>query len=503
MDLRPDIAHVLRENGIEDIAPEQVAVGETLIVKPGERIPVDGTVIEGASSLDAAALTGESVPVEVTAGDRAVSGCINQTGLIKIRTESLFENSTASRILDLVENATENKSKSDKFITRFAHFYTPIVVIAALVLAFVPPILSGHFSESFSAWCYRALTFLIVSCPCALVVSVPLTFFCGIGKAGKNGILIKGANFIDALSSASTVVLDKTGTLTHGVFEVSSVEATGCSESELLHLAAAAESFSLHPIALSLKAAYDGNTENDEISDVSELAGKGVKAAVNGKTVFVGNKKLLESLNIAVPKVSDIGTAVFVADESGLLGTIIISDKIKSDAKSSISLIRQSGVKKVVMLTGDRGEIAEKVASETGIDSFYAELLPDEKVEKIEQFINEKQGGSLIFAGDGINDAPAIARADVGIAMGALGSQAAIEAADVVLMDDSISKISLAVSIAKRTLKIAKQNIVLAIGVKLIILLLASFGLTPLAFAVFADVGVLVLAVINAMRALK
>lgn len=505
MDLQPTLTHIDDNGEITDIDPADVALGSIIVVKPGERIPLDGVIVEGKSSLDTRALTGESAPVDAAESDSVVSGCVNLNGVLRIKTTSLLKDSTASRILDLVENAADNKSKSESFITKFARFYTPIVVIAALVIAFVPPIISGEFALNISKWLYRALTFLIVSCPCALVVSVPLTFFGSIGKASEDGILIKGANYMDALANASTVVFDKTGTLTKGVFEVSEIHSADGDEKRLLYLAAAAESYSVHPIAQSLSEAYMlyGSVEKSSAEDVEELAGFGVRAKVDGKTVLAGNMKLMEKEGVDYAACDKSGTVVYVAEDGRFLGYILISDSIKENIKKSLESIRKTGVSKTVMLTGDKKQISEEIADELGIDENYSELLPADKVEKIEAVIDESPSGTVLFVGDGINDAPVLKRADVGIAMGVLGSQAAVEAADIVLMDDNISKIAKAISISKRTISIARQNIVFAIAVKLAVLAFSAVGLAPLSLAVFADVGVLVLAVINAMRALK
>lgn len=505
MDLQPTVTHIEKDGSLIDVEPENVEIGSVITVKPGERIPLDGVVVEGKSSLDTRALTGESVPVDVSENEKVVSGCVNLNGMLKIKTASLLGDSTAARILNLVENAAENKSKSESFITKFARVYTPVVVIGALLLAFIPPVLSGDFSLNVAKWIYRALTFLIVSCPCALVVSVPLTFFGGIGKASKDGVLIKGANYMDSLANTSTVVFDKTGTLTHGVFEVSDIYAENCEKEELLFLAASAEKYSTHPIAQSLNEAYKalGNNEGVDVSDIVEEAGLGVKANVKGRTVLVGNMKLMEKEKIDYTACDKSGTAVYVACDGKFMGYILITDRIRSNIKNAIELIKQQGVTSTVMLTGDKEKISGEVASMLGIDRYCAELLPSDKVEKVEEILEDNPDGSVVFVGDGINDAPVLARADVGIAMGSLGSQAAIEAADVVLMDDNISKIAKAISVSKRTISIAKQNIVFAIAVKLIVLIVSALGLAPLSLAVFADVGVLVLAVINAMRALK
>ena len=504
MDLQPGTVHLDGETQT-DVYPGEVETGSIIIVKPGERIPLDGVITEGRSSLDTRALTGESVPVDVCENDNVISGCVNLNGLLKIKTTSVLSESTAARILDLVENAAEKKSKSESFIRKFARIYTPIVVVSAIILAFLPPIISGDFAGTFADWLYRALSFLIVSCPCALVVSVPLTFFGGIGKASENGILIKGSNYMDVLANASAVVFDKTGTLTEGVFRVSEAKAFGCDEKELLRLAASAERYSTHPIAVSLISAYSeyGEENSAAVADVEELAGLGVKADVDGKTVLAGNTRLMEKYDIDFTVCEKPGTAVYVACGGVFMGHILISDKIKDGIAVSIDELKKQGVLNTVMLTGDKEEISSQVADELGIDKYYAGLLPDGKVEKIEEIIGQNENGSVIFVGDGINDAPVLKRADTGVAMGVMGSQAAIEAADVVIMDDNLSKLARAVSISKRTIGIAKQNIFFAILVKLSVLALSAGGFTLLSLAVFADVGVLVIAVLNAMRALK
>ncbi len=504
MDLQPGIVHLDGET-VTDVNAEDVPTGSVIIVKPGERIPLDGVVVEGKSSLDTRALTGESVPLDVKENEKVVSGCVNMSGVLKIRTSSVLSESTAARILDLVENAAEKKSKSESFIRKFARYYTPAVVIGALILAFIPPIISGDFAASFAKWLYRALTFLIVSCPCALVVSVPLSFFGGIGKASENGILIKGSNYMDMLANTTAVVFDKTGTLTQGVFQVSEAKCFGCEEKELLFLAASAEKFSTHPIAQSLSQAYNvyGEQLSSSVSEVEEAAGLGVKANVDGKTVLAGNVSLMEKFGVDYTACDKSGTVVYVAMDGVFMGYILISDRVKTDIVKAIEKIKQQGVLSTVMLTGDKEEISRQVASELGIDSYFAELLPTDKVEKIESVIAENESGAVVFVGDGINDAPVLKRADVGVAMGSMGSEAAIEAADVVIMDDNLSKLSTAISISRRTIGIAKQNIFFAITVKLCVLALSAVGLAPLSLAVFADVGVLVLAVVNAMRALK
>jgi len=504
MDIRPDTANVERDGKVLTVNPEEVKVGETIVVKPGEKVPMDGVVLEGTSSLDTVALTGESVPRSISKDDDIISGCVNLTGVIRAKVTKAFGESTASKILDLVENASENKSKSESFISRFAKIYTPVVVIAALVLAFIPPVLSGDFGGTFAIWLYRALTFLIVSCPCALVISVPLSFFGGIGGASSKGILIKGSNYLEALAKVGTVVFDKTGTLTEGVFDVTAVHPETIDEKELLHLAAHVERYSSHPIAISLKNAYPDEADGCSVENVEEIAGHGVRAVVNGKTVCVGNTKMMDSIGAKWHNCHKVGTIIHIAIDGIYAGHIIINDKIKEDSKEAISQLKALGVGKTVMLTGDRKEVGEHVAQQLHIDEYHTELLPTDKVSHMERLIKEKPAGStLAFVGDGINDAPVLKRADVGIAMGAFGSDAAIEAADVVLMDDKPSKVATAISIARRTISIAHQNVWFAIGVKVAILLLATVGLGTMWMAVFADVGVTVLAVLNAMRALK
>lgn len=512
MDIRPDSANVERDGQIVVVSPDDVAVGETIVVKPGEKVPLDGIVIEGASSLNTVALTGESIPRDVKEGDEVFSGCVNLSGLLHLRTTKDFDESTVSKIIELVENAGENKSKSETFITRFARVYTPIVVFAALALAILPPLFSGVFSQSFPVWLSRALIFLVVSCPCALVISVPLTFFGGIGGASRNGILVKGANYMDVLAKVNTVVMDKTGTLTQGVFNVVAVHDHGCDESHaallnsrLLHLAAHVEHFSTHPIAEALRMAYpEAGGDECEVSQVEEIAGCGIRAVVNGDVVCVGNPKMMEREGVQHHVCNASGTIVHVSVNGEYEGHIVINDRIKEDAGQAIADMKSLGVSRMVMLTGDLASEAASVAKQLGIDEVHAELLPTDKVAHVERLMQTRgEDETLAFVGDGINDAPVLARADVGIAMGGLGSDAAIEAADVVLMDDHPSKLSLAIKIARRTIRIARQNVVFAIGVKLIVLLLAALGLATMWMAVFADVGVTVLAVLNAMRALK
>ena len=507
MDIRPDVAHVERKGAVEEVGPEQVAVGETILVKPGEKVPLDGVVIEGSTTLNTVALTGESVPRNISEGDEVISGCVNLSGLVKVRTTKSFGESTVSKIIDLVENATENKSKNETFITRFARVYTPVVVFAALALALLPPLFSGDFMGTFATWLYRALMFLVVSCPCALVISVSLTFFGGIGGASRKGILVKGSNYLDVLSKVDTVVFDKTGTLTHGQFAVTAVHPEKCDERHLLHLAAHVEHYSTHPVGAALRDAFpDEATDGCKLSEVEEIAGQGIKAKVENWTVCVGNAKMMDAIEVKWHDCEHIGTIIHVAIDGEYAGHIVINDKVKEDSAEAIRDLKSLGVRRTVMLTGDRKEVGKDVAEKLGIDEYHAELLPADKVAYVEELINTKPAtpdSQLAFVGDGINDAPVLARADVGIAMGGLGSDAAIEAADVVLMDDKPSKIALAIRIARRTLRIAKQNVWFAIGVKVLVLLLAAFGVATMWMAVFADVGVTVLAVCNAMRALK
>ena len=506
MEIKPDVANVERNGNTMQVSPEEVAIGETIVIRPGEKVPLDGKVIEGQSALNTIAITGESMPRQITEGNEVISGCINISGVIKVQTTKTFGESTVSKIINLVENANENKSKSESFISRFAHVYTPIVVFLAVALAFVPPIFSAAgYAESFPLWLNRALIFLVVSCPCALVISVPLTFFGGIGGASRNGILIKGSNYMDALANLSTVVFDKTGTLTHGQFEVEAIHPENYDAQELLHMAAHVEHFTTHPIGVALRDAFPNEaTDGCEITEVEEIAGQGIRAKVGNHIVCVGNTKMMDSIGAKWHNCHKVGTIIHIAIDGIYAGHIIINDKIKEDSKEAISQLKALGVGKTVMLTGDRKEVGEKVAQQLQIDEYHTELLPTDKVSHMERLINEKTAGStLAFVGDGINDAPVLKRADVGIAMGAFGSDAAIEAADVVLMDDKPSKVATAISIARRTIGIAHQNVWFAIGVKVAILLLATVGLGTMWMAVFADVGVTVLAVLNAMRALK
>lgn len=507
MDIRPDVANVERDGQVESISPNQVRVGETIVIRPGERVPLDGVIIEGATSLNTVALTGESLPREAAVGDEVISGCVNLQGVIRVRTTKSFGESTVSKIINLVENAGEHKSTSETFITRFARIYTPVVVLAAVAIAIIPPLVA-QFTLSdaqFSTWLYRALMFLVVSCPCALVISVPLTFFGGIGGASRSGILIKGSNFMDTLARLHTVVFDKTGTLTHGQFAVTAVHPDICDEQRLLHLAAHVEHFTTHPIGAALRDAFpEEATDGCEVSQVEEVAGQGVRAKVGQQMVCVGNTKMMDAVGAHWHDCHHTGTIIHVAIDGVYAGHIVINDKIKDDSAEAIAQLKALGIKRAVMLTGDRQGVAEDVARKLQLTEFYAELLPADKVDHVERLLQEKPAnGYLAFVGDGINDAPVLARADVGIAMGALGSDAAIEAADVVLMDDRLSRLPQAVRIARRTLAIAHQNVWLAIGVKVAVLLLATFGLATMWMAVFADVGVTVLAVLNAMRALR
>ena len=506
LDIRPDTANVERGGSVQVVNPADVRIGETVVIKPGEKVPMDGTVIEGKSSLNTVALTGESAPRDVEEGDMILSGCVNESGVLRVRVTKEFGESTASKILDLVENASGKKSKSEKFIARFAKVYTPIVVFSAVFVAFIPPLASGNFTANFASWLIRALTFLIVSCPCALVVSVPLAFFGGIGAASKNGVLIKGSGFMDSLAQTDTIVFDKTGTLTKGVFEVTTLHPECISEHELLHLAAHVERYSTHPIAVSLRNAFGNEDDGCEVEDVIEVAGQGIRARVNGRTVCVGNSKMMDAVGAVWRDCGEPGTIIHVAIDGVYAGHIHISDVVKPDAAEAIASLKKLGVRKTVMLTGDREKVAARVAGELGVDAYQAELLPADKVRGVEQLLAEKTGpedGTLVFVGDGINDAPVLARADVGIAMGAMGSDAAIEAADVVLMDDKPSKIARAIRISRRTIAIARQNIVLAIVIKIAILILAALGLCPMWLAVFGDTGVLLICVLNAARTLK
>lgn len=505
MDIRPDVANVERGGTVQQVSPDGVQVGEVIVVRSGDKIPLDGVVLEGTSSLNTAALTGESLPKNVVAGDEILSGCINIGGVLRIQTTKVFGESTVSKIINLVENAGERKSKSEAFITRFARIYTPIVVFLAIAVAFIPPLVLGEFSGEFTKWLHRALIFLVVSCPCALVISVPLAFFGGLGGASRKGVLIKGANYMDVLSKLSTVVFDKTGTLTHGKFVVEAVHPDQCSEWRLLHLAAHVERYSTHPIGAALRDAFpDEATDGCEITDVEEVAGHGVKARVGGEEVCVGNTRMMDSVGAKWHDCHHVGTIIHVAINGVYAGHIVINDMIKEDSANAISELKRLGVKNTVMLTGDRKEVAQSVAEKLGMSEYHAELLPTGKVEQMEKLLAQKDSGKYVaFVGDGINDAPVLALSDVGIAMGSLGSDAAIEAADVVIMNDEPSKVAAAVSVARNTVLIARENVWFAIGIKVAVLVLASFGLATMWMAAFADVGVTVLAVLNSMRALR
>lgn len=502
MDIRPDYANVYREEEIERVDPDEVNIGEIILVKPGEKIPLDGIVIEGESMLNTSALTGEAVPRKVTVKEEVLSGCINNDGILKIKVSKKFEESTVSKILDLVENASSRKSKSENFISKFAKVYTPVVVIIATFLAIIPPLIIN--GAVFTDWLYRALSFLVVSCPCALVISIPLSFFGGIGAASKIGVLIKGSNYLEALASTEIVACDKTGTLTEGIFKVQKIEAVGYSDQDLLRYAAYAEIYSNHPISLSLKQAYNKEINEKLVTKTQEISGKGVLAQVDGKKVFVGNEKLMREYNISFPKSEEIGTIIYVAINDEFAGTILIADKIKEDSYKAIQLLKNNEIMKVVMLTGDHENISKNVSDTLNLDEYHAELLPADKVSWVEKLMTSKSSnGKMIFVGDGINDAPVLALADIGVAMGGLGSDAAIEAADVVIMTDEPSKIADSIQISKKTMRIVRQNIVLAIGIKIGVLILSAFGLASMWAAVFADVGVSIIAIINALRILN
>ena len=501
MDIRPDYANIEQDGKLVQVDPEDVAVGDTIVIKAGEKIPLDGVVLEGSSAVDTAALTGESLPRDVNPGDDVVSGCINQSGLLKVRVTKVFGESTVAKILDLVENSSSKKARAENFITRFARYYTPVVVIGAVLLAVLPPLLFGG---DWSDWLQRALIFLVISCPCALVISVPLSFFGGIGGASKQGILVKGSNYLEALAKTETVVFDKTGTLTKGTFQVTAVHPDRISEGELLELAALAESYSEHPISRSLREAYQKPVDASRVTDVEEISGHGVRAKVDGHDVYAGNGKWMDRIGVSWRNCHRTGTVVHVAVDGEYAGHIVISDAVKPDAAAAIEALKREGVKKTVMLTGDVKAVGEAVAREIGIDEVHAELLPGDKVDQVERLLKNTSGkGKLAFVGDGINDAPVLSRADIGIAMGGLGSDAAIEAADIVLMDDKPSKLAVAVRISRKTLRIVRQNIVFALGIKLLFLALGAFGMANMWEAVFADVGVSVLAILNASRALR
>ena len=501
MDIRPDYANIEQDGKLVQVDPDEVQIGSTIIVKPGERIPLDGTIIKGSSALDTSALTGESMPREVEPGMEVISGCINQTGILTIRTTKEFGESTVAKILDLVENASDKKGRIENFITRFARYYTPAVVFAALALAILPPIITG---QAFSIWIYRALTFLVISCPCALVISIPLSFFGGIGGASKIGVLVKGSNYLEALAHAEMVVFDKTGTLTKGSFAVSEIHSNDMKDHQLLEFAAYAEDYSNHPISLSIKNAYGKKIDNTRITDVQEIAGHGVQALIDGKTVLAGNAKLMIREHIKYTACPSVGTVVYVACNGKYAGCIVIEDEIKADAPAAIRSLKSAGIRRTVMLTGDADAVGKKVANRLGLDQAYTELLPADKVDRVEDLLKQKsEKGTLVFVGDGINDAPVLARADIGIAMGGLGSDAAIEAADVVLMTDEPSKIATVMRIARKTIRIANQNIVFALGIKFLVLILGAFGYANMWAAVFADVGVSVIAILNAIRAMR
>ena len=501
MDIRPDYANIEKDGKLIQVDPEDVKIGDTIIVKPGERVPLDGKIIKGSSTLDTSALTGESMPREVEAGMEVISGCINQTGILTIQTTKEFGESTVAKILDLVENASDKKGRMENFITRFARYYTPVVVFAALALAVLPPLVTG---QAFSIWIYRALTFLVISCPCALVISIPLSFFGGIGGASKIGVLVKGSNYLEALAYTETVVFDKTGTLTKGSFAVTEIQTNGMTDEELLELAAYAEDYSNHPISLSIQKAYGKKIDNSRITDVQEIAGHGVQAVIDGMTVLAGNAKLMEREHIPYTASNAIGTVVYVAFDGRYAGCIVIADEIKADAPAAIKTLKAAGIRQTVMLTGDADAVGQDVARRLGLDRAYTELLPADKVDRVEELLKQKsERGMLAFVGDGINDAPVLARADVGIAMGALGSDAAIEAADVVLMTDEPSKIAAVMQIARKTIHISNENIVFALGVKFLVLILGALGRANMWAAVFADVGVSVIAILNAIRAMR
>lgn len=504
LNLRPDLVHLEVDGNISDVEPKDVQEGQVIVIRPGEKVAIDGILISGESSIDTAALTGESLPKSVQVGDQVLSGMINMTGVIRVKVLHTVENSTLSKILDLLENSSANKSKSERFMSKFAAIYTPTVVVAALVLAFLPPLLSGNFLANFPEWLSRALTFLVISCPCALVISIPLSFFGGLGASSKAGVLIKGSNYLESLANLETLLLDKTGTLTEGVFEVTALHPNDIKKEHLLHLTSHVERFSSHPIAQSLREAYEKEADDCSITDVVEKSGYGITAKVNGHDVAVGNTKFMDSLDADWKTCHKVGTIVHVAIDGKYAGHIVISDCIKSDTKEALEQLRKAGVKNLVMLTGDRHEVAEKVAGELSMTDYKAELLPADKVTELENYLAQKNLRATVgFVGDGINDAPVLARADVGIAMGGLGSDVAIEAADVVVMNDRLSKIAQAIKIARRTITITRENIVFSIGIKVLVLILASLGLANMWLAIFADVGVTVLATLNAMRTMK
>ncbi|SUO79582.1 heavy metal translocating P-type ATPase [Streptococcus equinus] len=504
LNLRPDLVHLEVDGNISDVEPKDVQEGQVIVIRPGEKVAIDGILISGESSIDTAALTGESLPQSVQVGDQVLSGMINMTGVIRVKVLHTVENSTLSKILDLLENSSANKSKSERFMSKFAAIYTPTVVVAALVLAFLPPLLSGNFLANFPEWLSRALTFLVISCPCALVISIPLSFFGGLGASSKAGVLIKGSNYLESLANLETLLLDKTGTLTEGVFEVTALHPNDIKKEHLLHLTSHVERFSSHPIAQSLREAYEKEADDCSITDVVEKSGYGITAKVNGHDVAVGNTKFMDSLGADWKTCHKVGTIVHVAIDGKYAGHIVISDCIKSDTKEALEQLRKAGVKNLVMLTGDRHEVAEKVAGELSMTDYKAELLPADKVTELENYLAQKNLRATVgFVGDGINDAPVLARADVGIAMGGLGSDVAIEAADVVVMNDRLSKIAQAIKIARRTITITRENIVFSIGIKVLVLILASLGLANMWLAIFADVGVTVLATLNAMRTMK
>ena len=501
MDIRPDYANLYHDKKTERVDPNKVKVGDIILIKPGEKIPLDGIVVEGSSTLNTLALTGEAVPRSISVNDEVLSGCINNEGILKVKVTKEFGESTVSKILDLVENASSRKSKSENFISKFAKYYTPIVVIIAILLALIPPLLTD---TNFKTWLYRALSFLVVSCPCALVISIPLSFFAGIGASSRIGVLVKGSNYLEALANTEIVVCDKTGTLTEGIFEVQKVNPIGYSKEDLLRYTSYAESYSNHPIALSIKEAYGKDINEKLVTKTKELKGKGIIAKVESKEVLVGNEKLMIEYNIDYIKSNDIGTVIYIAIDKTFAGTIIISDKIKEDAYKAVKEFRENNVKKIVMLTGDREEISKNVSKELKLDKYYAELLPQDKVKKVESLMKEKsESGKLVFIGDGINDAPVLALSDIGVAMGGLGSDAAIEAADIVIMTDEPSKLASAIKISKKTMQIVKENIIFAITVKILVLLLSAVGIATMWAAVFADVGVSVIAIINALRILR